>query len=56
MPTDLAPPAAAAVPAPAPAPADPHPPLGSWSRLYAIVLGALALEIVLLRLLTVLSR
>ena len=30
-----------------------RPPLGSWGRTYALVLGALALEIVLLRLLTV---
>ena len=39
--------------APAPRPAEPRPPGGSWNRLYLIVLGALALEIGLLRLLSV---
>ena len=35
----------------APAPEEPRPPLGAWPRLYAIVLGVLALEIALLKLL-----
>ena len=39
--------------APTPAPVEPRPPGGSWSRLYLIVLGALAVEIGLLRLLSV---
>lgn len=30
---------------------EPRPPLGSWPRLYALVLGMLALEIIALRLL-----
>lgn len=33
------------------APAEPRPPLGAWPRLYAVVLGVLALEIALLKLL-----
>lgn len=33
------------------APAEPRPPLGAWPRLYALVLGVLALEIALLKLL-----
>jgi hypothetical protein len=33
------------------APAEPRPPLGAWPRLYAVVLGMLALEIALLKLL-----
>ena len=37
----------------APAPGEPRPPGGSWTRLYLIVLGALAVEIGLLRLLSV---
>ena len=35
----------------APQPEEPRPPLGAWPRLYAVVLGMLALEIALLRLL-----
>ena len=33
---------------------EPRPPFGSWPRLYALVLGMLALEIVVLRLLPML--
>jgi hypothetical protein len=36
---------------PAQTPAEPRPPLGAWPRLYAVVLGVLALEIALLKLL-----
>jgi hypothetical protein len=36
--------------------AESPPPLGSWPRLYALVLGALALEIALLRLVSVAFR
>ena len=46
----------ASAPSSAPAPAarpEPRPPGGSWPRLYLIVLGALAAEIALLRLLSV---
>ena len=32
-------------------PKEPRPPLGAWPRLYAVVLGVLALEIALLKLL-----
>lgn len=35
-----------------PSPAEPAPPLGSWGRLYALVIAALIADIVLLRLLT----
>jgi hypothetical protein len=45
VPGETAPPPAGRAP-------EPPPPLGSWGRLYAIVLGALALELVLLGWLT----
>ena len=31
-----------------PAPAEPLPPLGSWARLYALVIAALAVDLLLL--------
>jgi hypothetical protein len=39
---------AAEQPGPDPSTEDIRPPLGSWGRLYALLIGALALEIVLL--------